>query len=492
MGKFAADPNFVCEIVMPPSAVESALPPHGLPEPATASAAAPVEADGLPVPRRYLAMLAVLAAIVLVVLDAAIANLALPTIARTLGVTSGDSVWVVTAYQLAIVMFLLPAGAAGESFGYRRMFMAGVVLFTLASAACAFSTSLTVLVIARFFQGVGSAAVMALAVGLLRFIYPKRLLGAAIGWNAIAVALSGAAGPSIGAAILSVAGWPWLFAVNIPVGIVTLAAAWTLPTPQPHGRRLDIASIGLNAGTFGGLFFGIDRVVAEPRLGIALLAAATIGLVMLIRRELPRTSPIVPLDLLRDRTFRLSVIASVCCFIGQMAGFVALPFYLQHELGLSVAKAGLVMTAWPLTVAVVAPLSGRLADRFSTDALCVVGGLCLAAGLGLAAFWPLHGSLVALVPFLMLSGLGFGLFQTPNNRNMLLSAPRERSGAAGGMQGMARLSGQTAGSVVMLLLFGLTSDIQAPHIGLAIGAALALAAALVSGLKVGRRTPRPH
>jgi DHA2 family multidrug resistance protein-like MFS transporter len=342
------------------------------------------------------------------------------------------------------------------------------------------------LVAARFLQGVGSAGVMALAVGLLRFIYPKRLLGAAIGWNAIAVALSGAAGPSIGAAILSVADWPWLFAVNIPVGLLTFAAAWALPIARAQGRRLDIASIVLNAVAFGGLFFGIDRVIGEPRLGIGLLIAAAIALALLIRRELPRTHPLVPLDLLRERTFLLSVIASVCCFIGQMAGFVALPFYLQHELGRSAATAGLVMTAWPLTVAVVAPLSGRLADRFSNDTLCVVGGISLAAGLALAAFWPLHGSLAPLIPCLMLSGLGFGLFQTPNNRNMLLAAPRERSGAAGGMQGMARLSGQTGGSVVMLLLFGLTTDIRAPHIGLTVGAVLALAAALVSALKLGR------
>src|SRR5581483_1021793 len=316
--------------------------------PATADAAAPtwpttpaaaVEEDGLRTPRRYWAMAAVLAAIVLVVLDSAIANLALPTIAHSLAVTSGASVWVVTAYQLAIVMFLLPAGAAGERFGYRGVFMAGVVLFTLASTACAFATSLPMLVVARFIQGVGSAAVMALAVGLLRFIYPKRLLGAAIGWNAIAVALSGAAGPSIGAAILSVAGWPWLFAVNIPVGIVTFAAAWALPVARSHGRKLDLASVGLNAGAFGGLFFGVDRVVAEPKVGIGVLVAAAIGLVVLIRRELPRSSPLVPLDLLRDRTFRLSVIASVCCFIGQMAGFVALPFYLQHELARSAATA---------------------------------------------------------------------------------------------------------------------------------------------------------
>ena len=449
------------------------------------------ESDGLPTPRRYAAMFAVLTAIVLVVLDNAIANLALPTIASALQVSPGASVWVVTGYQLAIVMFLLPAAAAGESLGYRRVFMGGVMLFTAASAACALSPSLPFLVTARLIQGVGSAGVMALGVGLLRFIYPKRLIGAAIGWNALAVAFSGAAGPSIGAAILSVADWPWLFAVNIPIGIVVLILARWLPHPRVAGRELDVASIALNAGTFGAFFFGIDRMVAMPKLGIALLAGAVVGLVLLVRRELPMKTPLIPIDLLRDRFFRLSVTASVCCFIGQMAGFVALPFYLQHELGQSAFTTGLYMTAWPLTVAVAAPISGRLADRYPASWICGVGGLGLAIGLALAAFWPIHDNLLPLVPILILSGLGFGLFQTPNNRSILLSAPRERSGAAGGMQGMARLSGQTAGSALMMVLFGLTSVQAAPHVGLAIGAVLALCAAGVSMLRSGKASATP-
>ena len=468
-----------------PAAIDQAIPQS--PAPTNPTAAAPaIDTDGLPTPRRYAAMFAVLTAIILVVLDAAIANLALPTIARTLLVTPGASIWVVTGYQVAIVMFLLPAGAAGERFGYRRVFMAGVVLFTLASAGCALAPSLPWLVAARFIQGMGSAAVMALGVGIIRFIYPHRLLGAAIGWNALAVAFASAAGPSIGAAILAVADWPWLFAVNLPIGTVVLVLARWLPAERATGRSLDLISVGLNAGTFGAFFIGIDRVFAAPLSGFVLLAAASIGLVTLIRRERTRANPLIPLDLLRARAFRLSVTASICCFTGQMAGIVALAFYLQHELGRSAFEAGLIMTSWPLTVALAAPLSGRLADRFSTDMLCVVGGICLAAGLGLAAFWPVHDNLIPLVVFMALSGLGFGLFQTPNNRNMLLSAPKERSGAAGGMQGMARLSGQTAGSVLLLVLFGLMTAESAPHLGLAIGAMLAFIASIISALKIVR------
>jgi DHA2 family multidrug resistance protein-like MFS transporter len=201
---------------------------------------------------------------------------------------------------------------------------------------------------------------------------------------------------------------------------------------------------------------------------------------------MPRQAPLIPLDLLRSPPFRISIVASVCCFAGQMASYIALPFYLEHSLGQSALATGLYMTPWPLVVAVAGPVSGRLSDRIPNGLLCAAGGAFLALGLALAAVWPIHGSLWPLVIFLMLSGLGFGIFQTPNNRNMLLSAPRERSGAAGGMQGTARLLGQTVGSVIMALLFTLTSSAAAPRIGLAISAALALAGGLVSATRIDR------
>ncbi|HLJ20790.1 MAG TPA: MFS transporter [Stellaceae bacterium] len=459
-------------------------------EPAPAPTAAPSEEDGLPTPRRYVAIAAVLVGIVLVVLDGSIANLALPIIEGALQVSPAASVWVVTGYQMAIVMFLLPAAAAGESLGYRPVFVAGVAVFTAASALCALAPSLPWLIAARFLQGLGSAALMSLALALLRFVYPRRLLGAAIGWNALTVALSSAAGPSIGAAILSVASWPWLFALNIPVGIVVLVASRRLPPTPGSARKIDMLSVALNAGAFGALVVGVDLVTRVPWLGGALLAASAISLGALVHREMAQTTPLIPLDLLRGHSFRISVIASICCFSGQMASYVALPFYIQHGLGLSAFKTGLYMTPWPLAVALMAPIAGRLSDRVSSGWLCTVGGICLAAGLACAAVWPLEGNAMPLLVFMVMGGLGFGFFQTPNNRNMLLSAPRDRSGAAGGMQGTARLLGQTIGAVTMTLLFTLTSDAAAPRIGLGVGAVLALLAGLVSVLRVPvRRRP---
>ncbi len=437
-------------------------------------------------PRRTIAIASVLAAMVLVVLDAAIANVALPSIARAMLVTPATSIWIVTAYQMALVMALFPCAALGESLGYRRVFTIGVALFMAASVLCALSPSLPWLIAGRFLQGLGGAAVMALGVALLRFVVPHTQLGSAIGWNALAVALSSAAGPTIGAAILSSASWHWLFVVNIPLGVAGLAATRALPHLTGTERRLDLFSVTLSAGAFASLVASAELAPARPALAIVMVAGAALGLAVLVRRERPKKTPLIPLDLLRADSFRVSVIASICCFAGQAAGMVALPFYLLHGLGQDILTTGLYMTPWPLMVAVVAPLAGRLANRISTAWLCATGGACLAVGLAGTALWPLQGNPRPLILFMMLCGLGFGLFQVSNNRNMFLAAPRERSGAAGGMQGTARLVGQTAGAVIMAQLYILVSADAAPRIGLGIGAVLTLTAGLVSVLRSER------
>lgn len=448
--------------------------------------------SGLQGPRQAAAVASVLAAMVLVVLDAAIANVALPSIARSLQVTPAMSIWIITAYQSALVMALLPCAALGESFGHRKVFTIGVAVFVGASVLCALSPSLPWLVAARLLQGLGGAAVMALGVALLRTVVPHRRLGAAIGWNALAVALSSAAGPAIGAAILSGASWPWLFAVNLPLGFLVLLASRALPHIRGTARRLDLLSVALNAGAFASFVIGAEMLPERPTLAVALIAAAAVALTALVRRERPKDAPLVPLDLLGADSFRISVTASVLCFTGVATGLVALPFYLQHGLGQDVWTTGLYMTPWPLTVAVAAPLATRLASHVSTAWLCAAGGVCLAFGLAAAAIWPLQESLPPLALITMVCGLGFGLFQVPNNHNMLLSAPRERSGAAGGMQGTARLVGQTAGAIVMTLLFTLASVDAAPRIGLGIAAALALAAGCVSMLRARADTTGRH
>ena len=468
----------------------------GLPSWVTRDSGSPLQADshgkkrspgdgdevqsGLPGPRDAVAILAVLAGTVLVVLNAAIANIALPTIARSLQVVPAMSVWVATAYQVALLMALLPCAALGESVGYRRIFTGGVAVFTGASMLCALAPSLFWLVAARFLQGLGGAAVMALGIALLRMVVPQQQLGSAIGWNALAVALSSAAGPMMGAAILSGASWPWIFAVNLPLGVLVLFLARALPQVSGTARRLDLFSVALNAGAFAALIAGAELFLARPATAATLLTVAAIAMAKLVRRELPKEAPLMPLDLLHADDFRLSAIASVLFFAGVTAGLIALPFYLQNGLGQDAWMTGLYMTPWPLTVAIAATVAGRLADRTSTAWPRALGCMCLATGLGGAALWPLEGNPLPLVPLTMLCGLGFGLFNVANNRRMLMSAPVGRSGAAGGMQGTARLFGQTAGAVLMTMLFTLTTSDTGPLIGLGIGAVLTLLAGLVS------------
>ena len=450
---------------------------------AETASAQPLSSAGLPQPQRALAITAVLAAMTLVVLDAGMVNVALPTMTRALTTTPAHVVLVVTAYQTALVMALLPCAALGERFGNRRMFQVGVAIFVTASVLCAISPSLPWLVAARFLQGLGGAAVMALGVALLRFSVAPSELGAAIGWNALAVALSSAAAPTIGALIIAHSDWPWLFLVNLPTGGIVLLASLALPRPPRLADRVDLPSMGLNGATFGLLVIGAEILPKSPKWAAVFFVAAAFALTVLVRREASKAAPLIPLDLLSSRTFRLSVIASMCCFTATAAALVALPFYFQHGLNQPPLMVGLSMSPWPLSVAVAAAISGRLSDRLSTALLCTAGGGLLAVGLAAMALWPLHGSPYPLIALSAVCGVGFGLFQVPNNRNMFLAAPPDRSGAAGGMQGTARLSGQTAGAVLMTVLFTMTPLTMAPRIGLGIGAVLALASGLVSLLR---------
>jgi DHA2 family multidrug resistance protein-like MFS transporter len=435
---------------------------------------------GLPQPARAAAVASVLTAMTLVVLDAGMVNLALPTIASAFQIPPALAVLTVTAYQTALLVALLPCAALGERLGYRRIFAMGVGLFVIASGLCALAPSLPWLVATRALQGLGGAAVMALGVPLLRFSVSPQRLGAAIGWNALTVALASSAGPGVGALILSHASWPWLFALNIPMGLAVLIACRRLPRTPVGSQRLDGTSMALSGAMFATLLVAAQLLLACPAAAAALAVAGLLCLRLLVKRERSKAAPLIPIDLLRGRSLRLSVIASVLCFSGQAAALVALPFYLQRVLGQTTAATGFYMTAWPLSVAAAALLAGRLADRFPTSWLCAAGGACLAFGLAGAALWPLTADARPMLLFAAMCGIGFGLFQTPNNRNMFLSAPLERSAASGGLQGAARLTGQTAGAVLMTLLFTLTSVAVAPRLGLLVAAALAFLAGFVS------------
>jgi DHA2 family multidrug resistance protein-like MFS transporter len=428
-----------------------------------------------------LAIAAVLCAMALVVLDAGMVGVALPTIARTFAEPPAGSLMVVTAYQLALLMGLLPCAHIADRVGHRRLFASGILLFAGSAVLCALATTFPLLVAARFLQGLGGAAIMALGVALLRSALGAERLTSAIGWNALVVAFCSALGPAAGALLLSIADWRWLFLIALPTAAAALIAAGALPPEKASARPLDPRGVALYAAAVACLVAGVQAVRWAP-LGAFLLGAAALCLGRwLIARERFKPAPLIPLDLLALRPFRASAAASLFFFTGQSAGLLALPFYIQLSLGRSAAAAGLILALWPVAVIIVSPIATRLAGRLEAGSLCAAGGLLLAVGLVGMALWPVGETIAPLAAFAMVSGAGFGLFQVPNNRTMFLAAPRHRSAAAGGLQGSARLAGQTAGALLVALVLSAAPPAVAPQIAFCLAAAAALIAAWMSG-----------
>jgi DHA2 family multidrug resistance protein-like MFS transporter len=458
-----------------------------LPAPSQAKAAVP--ADGLPVPRRYWAIAAIILAITMSVLDSTIVNVALPSLARDFRASDAASIWVINAYQIAILIALLPLASLGEIVGYRRVSQWGLAVFTVASLACALAPTLATLSIARVVQGLGAAGIMSVNSALVRFTYPRRLLGRAIGINAFAVAIAAATGPTIASAILAVAHWRWLFAVNVPVGLITIVIAlFALPETERSARRLNRVGVVLQAGTFALLLGGLQSFAHETTtpLGIAEIAGGCVLGILLVRHEIAREAPLIPFDLLRLRLFSLSIVTSIGSFMAQTTGLVALPFEIQH-VGHSAAETGLLMTPWPVGVALAAPLAGRLADRYPAGILGSLGLLAMATGLLLLALFPANGTATDLIWRMALCGLGFGFFQAPNNRTLISAAPYARTGAAGGMLATARLLGQTLGAAGVAILFRAYPG-RGSNLALSVAAAVALAAAVVSASRLAGRS----
>ncbi|VVE07166.1 MFS transporter [Pandoraea anhela] len=442
--------------------------------------------DGMPTPARLWAIATVMLAISLSVLDSAIANVALPTIARDLNTSPATSIWIVNAYQLAITISLLPLAALGEIVSYRRVYTVGLALFTVASLACALSDSLVTLTLARVAQGFGAAGIMSVNTALVKAIYPSRWLGRGVALNSLIVAVSSAVGPTIAAGVLSIAHWPWLFAINVPLGIVAFAiAVRSLPDSARASHSFDWIGAVLSALTFGLLISGIDSFGhGQERwlVAVELVAAVVIGTVF-VQRQRNQPVPLLPVDLLRIPIFGLSICTSMASFCAQMLAFVSLPFFLQDTLGFDHVRTGLLMTAWPLTIVVIAPVAGRLLEYYKPGLLGAIGLAAFALGLLALGLLPAQPTTLDIVWRMALCGFGFGLFQSPNNYAMLMSAPRHRSGGASGMLGTARLTGQTTGAALVALVFSVAPQGYGTRASLYVAAAFAAVAAVVSSLR---------
>jgi DHA2 family multidrug resistance protein-like MFS transporter len=443
---------------------------------------------GLPLPRRWWAIVAISFGTALLVLDGAIANVALPTIARDLGVTNAVITNVVTVYQLVLVMFLLPFSSLGDRLGHRRLYQYGQGLFMLSSALCLVANSFWLLLLLRVLQALGSAMALSVSSAMLRQIYPASKLGTGLGLNSVIVASSAALAPTLGGYIVSHADWQWVFVAAAPLAIVSLLLGQSLPDPAPQDRKTDWVGSIWSALTMllivGGLQLGTHGTVV---LGAVIGMLGAVSLVKLVQRERQMSAPVLPVDLLSKPAIGLSALAGMASFIAAGTLMLSLPFRLQEDMGFDPQHVGMLLLPFPLTMLVVSPFSGWLSDRIAATKLGVAGMIVAICGLLLIAFMPERPSDWDIAARLAFTALGFGLFFAPNTRLLISRAPRDRAAAAGGLLSTSRLFGQTMAAVVVGML--LAGGLGMGPVPMLLACALAVVAAVCSVTRYRFREP---
>lgn len=428
--------------------------------------------EGLPGRERGLAMAAVMTMTTMAVFDGSMINIALPQIAHSLDASLGATVWVSNGYLLSAAMTLAIFAALSSRIGFRSIFTFGLSVFTLASVGCALSSSLDMLIIMRVLQGIGGAATLSIGPAILRSVFPNRLLGRILGLNALLIGSSTAIAPILGGTILSTMSWQWLFAINIPLGIIAVILTLRVIPDNPALKRepFDFAGALLSAIALGALIMAADAFThpGNGDLTTAVIYASIaiitgIAFVWVQRRV---TRPLLPLDIFASSRFSLAALTSLASFVSQGITFIALPFLFQSVYGYSALISALLFTPWPIGIILAAPHAGRLADRYSAAIISTVGLCIFAIGLALLAMLPEHAQAWDICLRSLLCGIGFGCFQSPNNREMLSNASRENSGYASGVLAIMRTFGQCLGAAFVGVMMSIYAQSSAVHFSL--------------------------
>jgi len=391
------------------------------------------------------------------------ANVALPTLMQAFDASFQQVQWIVLAYLLAITTLIVGAGRLGDIVGRRRLLLAGLTLFTLASALSGVAPTLGLLIAARAAQGAGAAVMMALTMAFVGEIVTKEKTGSAMGLLGTMSAIGTALGPSLGGLLIAGPGWRAIFLLNVPLGVLAFVLAYrALPAdragPRSDPGGFDAIGMLLLALTLGA--YALAMTIGRGWFGalnIALLLAAVIGAGLFVRAEASAASPLIALATFRDRALSAGLATSALVSTVMMATLVVGPFYLSAALGLDAAVVGLVLSAGPLVAALTGVPAGRIADRFGAQRMTVVGLVAIAAGSTLLAILPAALGIPGYVAPLVVMTSGYALFQTANNTAVMADIRPERRGVISGMLNLSRNLGLITGASALGAVFALAS-----------------------------------
>ena len=385
-------------------------------------------------------------------LGASIANVGLPTLAQAFNASFQEVQWVVLAYLLAITTLIVSVGRLGDIIGRRRLLLAGIVLFTVASLLCGIAPTLWMLIAARAAQGLGAAIMMALTMAFIGETVSKAKTGSAMGLLGTMSAIGTAFGPSLGGVLIAGLGWQAIFLVNVPLGLLTfLLALHYLPVdrrgPKSAAAGFDHAGMLLLALSLAAyaLAMTMGRGSFGP-LNLALLLAAACGVGLFMQVEARAKSPLIRMAMFRDPVLSASLAMSALVSTVMMATLVVGPFYLSLALGLDAARVGIVLSVGPLVVALTGVPAGRIADRFGAPRMTIAGLIALAAGCFLLSMLPATLGVYGYIAPMVVITAGYALFQTANNSAVMTDIRPDQRGVISGMLNLSRNLGLITGA----------------------------------------------